>query len=86
MEALIWFLIFLSVYTFSEEKYTWNKLVSEADYVVNVSRNIMRCEETDRYYVTHITDTAVKKYNEIIRSNASDFIIHPDMAIINQKM
>lgn len=47
---VVFFLFFLSVYTLSEEKYTWNKLVREADYVVNVSRNIMRCEETDRYY------------------------------------
>ena len=43
-------LIILSVYTFGEEKYTWNKLVSEAHYVVTVSRNIMRCEEADGYY------------------------------------
>lgn len=43
-------LIILSVYTFGEEKYTWNKLVSEADYIVTVSRNIMRCEEADGYY------------------------------------
>ncbi|WP_225340327.1 DUF4238 domain-containing protein [Lysinibacillus capsici] len=28
------------------------------------------------YYVTHITDEAVKNYNDIIRSNADEFIIH----------
>lgn len=29
------------------------------------------------FYVTHITDEAVFKYNNIIRENAEEFIIHP---------
>lgn len=35
-----------------------------------------RCIEDEGYYVTHITDEAVKRYNSSIRSNAKEFIIH----------
>lgn len=36
-----------------------------------------KCIEGDNlYYVTHITDEAVKRYNDAIRSNAEEFIIH----------
>lgn len=36
-----------------------------------------KCKKDDNiYYVTHITDKAVKNYNDIIRSNAQEFIIH----------
>ncbi|PIC80704.1 hypothetical protein CSV75_02615 [Sporosarcina sp. P18a] len=35
-----------------------------------------RTEEDGLYYVTHITDEAVKRYNDVIRSNAEEFIIH----------
>lgn len=34
-------------------------------------------EDAGLYYVTHITDAAVKRYNDAIRSNAEEFIIHP---------
>lgn len=37
-----------------------------------------RCIEDDGLYaVTHITDVAVKRYNDAIRSNAEEFIIYP---------
>lgn len=32
---------------------------------------------TSLFYVTHITDEAVIRYNDLIRRNAEDFIIHP---------
>lgn len=36
-----------------------------------------KCIEDDGlYYVTHITDEAVKRYNDAIRSNAEEFVIH----------
>lgn len=35
-----------------------------------------RREDDGLYYVTHITDEAVKRYNGVIRSNAEEFIIH----------
>ena len=36
-----------------------------------------RCVDTsDVYYISHIKDDAVRKYNNIIRENASSFIIH----------
>lgn len=36
-----------------------------------------KCIEDDGlYYVTHITDEAVKRYNYAIRSNAEEFVIH----------
>lgn len=38
-------------------------------------------EDADKYYITHITDDAVKKYNSIIRANADEFIIHPDLTL-----
>lgn len=34
-------------------------------------------EDADKYFITHISDETVKKYNEIIRVNASEFVIHP---------
>lgn len=36
-----------------------------------------RCsEDVDKYFITHISDDAVMKYNEIIRANANEFVIH----------
>ena len=32
---------------------------------------------TSLFYVTHITDEAVIRYNNLIRGNAEEFIIHP---------
>lgn len=40
-------------------------------------------EDADKYFITHITDEAVKRYNKIIRDNANEFVIHPDEALIN---
>lgn len=36
-------------------------------------------EDTDKYLITYISDEDVKKYNEIIRENANEFVIHFDM-------
>lgn len=44
-------LIATSVFTLIQPKYTWNKLVSEADYIVTVTREMLRCEEKDGCYV-----------------------------------
>jgi len=33
-------------------------------------------DNADVYYISHITDEAVKRYNATIRENASEFIIH----------
>lgn len=41
-------------------------------------------EDADKYFITHITDDAVKKYNEIIRANANEFVIHPDMVLVSE--
>ena len=41
-------------------------------------------EDADKYYITHIADDAVKQYNSIIRTNANEFIIHPDTAIFSR--
>lgn len=41
-------------------------------------------EDADKYFITHITDAAVKKYNEIIRANANEFVIHPDMVLVSE--
>lgn len=38
-------------------------------------------EDADKYYITHITDDAVKKYNSIIRANADEFINNPDLTL-----
>lgn len=39
-----------------------------------------RCsEDADKYFITHISDDAVMKYNEIIRANANEFVIHFDI-------
>lgn len=40
-------------------------------------------EDADKYFITHITDEAVKRYNKIIRDNANEFVIHPDEDLIN---
>lgn len=40
-------------------------------------------EDADKYFITHISDDAVKRYNKIIRANANEFVIHPDMAMIS---
>lgn len=34
-------------------------------------------DNTSLFYVTHITDEAVIRYNNLIRGNAEEFIIHP---------
>ena len=41
-------------------------------------------DDENKYYITHITDEAVKKYNGIIRTNANEFVIHPDLELINK--
>lgn len=39
-----------------------------------------RCsEDADKYFISHISDDAVMKCNEIIRTNANEFVIHFDM-------
>jgi hypothetical protein len=36
-----------------------------------------KCMEDDGlYYITHITEEAVKRYNDVIRSNAEEYVIH----------
>lgn len=36
-----------------------------------------RCSEgADKYFLSHISDDAVMKCNEIIRTNANEFVIH----------
>ncbi len=40
-------------------------------------------EDADKYFITHITDEAVKRYNKIIRDHANEFVIHQDEALIN---
>lgn len=40
-----------SVFIFCNETYTWEKLVSESDYVVTVTRETLRCEEKNGLYV-----------------------------------
>ena len=43
-----------------------------------------RCsEDADKYFITHISDNAVMKYNKIIRANANEFVIHPNVALVN---
>jgi len=43
-----------------------------------------RCsEDVDKYYITHISDEAVNKYNKIIRANANEFVIHPNATLVN---
>lgn len=43
-----------------------------------------RCiEGADKYFITHISEEAVNKYNKIIRANANEFVIHPKVAMIN---
>lgn len=32
---------------------------------------------SENYYISHITDEAVQKYNNIIRKHATEFVIHP---------
>lgn len=39
-----------------------------------------RCDDTtytDHFYVTHINDEQVEVYNQAIRSNATEFVVHP---------
>ena len=33
-------------------------------------------DNSDKYFITHISDEATKKYNKIIRDNATEFVIH----------
>lgn len=40
-------------------------------------------EDAEKYFITHISDDVVKNYNKIIRDNADEFVIHPDMAMIS---
>ena len=43
-----------------------------------------RCtEDVDKYFITHISDEAVSRYNKIIRANANEFVIHPNTALVN---
>ncbi len=39
-------------------------------------------EDADKYFITHISDEAVNKYNKIIRANANEFVIHPNVALV----
>ena len=43
--------IAVSVIIFCNETYTWEKLISESDYVVTVTRETLRCEEKNGLYV-----------------------------------
>ena len=39
-----------------------------------------RCsEDADKYFISHISDDAIMKCNEIIRTNADEVVIHFDM-------
>ena len=40
--------------------------------------------DVDKYFITHISDDEVKKYNEIIRANANEFVIHPNIGLITE--
>ncbi len=43
-----------------------------------------RCtEDVDKYFVTHISNEAVNKYNKIIRANANEFVIHLNASLVN---
>lgn len=43
-----------------------------------------RCtEDADKYFITHISDEAVNRYNKIIKANANEFVIHPHTTLIN---
>lgn len=56
------------------------KLVGLLPITPNILMAKGRCaEESDVYFVTHITDEAVKKYNEVICANAEEFIIVPNI-------
>lgn len=41
-------------------------------------------EDADKYFITHISDDTVKKYNEIIRANANEFVIYPDVVLVSE--
>lgn len=43
-------LIAISIFTLSEKKYSWNELVEEADCILTVSREIIKCETRNGYY------------------------------------
>jgi hypothetical protein len=48
--------------------------------ILPITPRILMCqgkmtEEDDKYYITHITEDAVRKYNCAIRENANEFII-----------
>lgn len=44
-----------------------------------------RCsEDADKYFISHISDDAVMKCNEIIRTNANEFVIHFDMLQLSE--
>ena len=39
-----------------------------------------RCSEGEgKYYISHITDAAVQKYNNAIYANAAEFVILPNI-------
>lgn len=63
--------------------------IKDGKYVMPITPRILmaqgKCtEDADKYFITHITDAAVKKYNEIIRANANEFVIHPDMVFVSE--
>lgn len=44
-----------------------------------------RCsEDADKYFISNISDDAVMKCNEIIRTNANEFVIHFDMLQLSE--
>lgn len=44
-----------------------------------------RCtEEADKYFITYISEEAVSRYNEIIKANADEFVIHPNITWVNE--
>lgn len=46
-----------------------------------------RCsKDADKYFISHISDDAVMKYNEIIRTNANEFVIHFDTVQSSERM
>lgn len=44
-----------------------------------------RCtEDADKYFITYISEEAVSGYNEIIKANADEFVIHPNIDWVNE--
>lgn len=43
-----------------------------------------RCvKDAGKYFITRISDESVNEYNKIIRANANEFVIHPNIALVN---